>query len=81
MSEDYEEMLRDHISEPISSMEPGDETDCEGLIAPEVWTPVPPPERRHAFGIPVARLVAKRKVPLVFGRLDSNRHNIYRRIK
>jgi hypothetical protein len=80
MNIEYIEILRDHISEPISSMDPGDEIDCEGLIAPEVWTPVPPPERRHAFGIPVARLVAEHKVPLVFVRLDSKRHNVYRRI-
>ena len=44
MTDDYVEMLRDHISEPISSMKPDEETDCEGLIAPEVWLPVPPPE-------------------------------------
>ena len=81
MTEDFEEMLRDHISELISSMKPDEETDCEGLIAPEVWLPVPPPDRRHAFGIPVARLVAKGKVPLVFERLDSKRHNIYRKKK
>ena len=81
MTDDYVEMLRDHIKEAISTMETGEETDCEGLIAPEVWTPVPPPERRHAFGIPVARIVAEQKVPLVFERLNSKRHNIYRRIK
>ena len=81
MTEDYEEMLRDHISEPISEMEPGEETDCEGLIAPEVWTPVPPPERRHAFGRPVSRLVAQGKVPLVFSHFDSKRHNIYRKVE
>ena len=79
MIDDYDEILRDHIKETISSMKPGDETDCEGLIAPEVWIPVPPPERRHAFGIPVARLVAKGEVPLVFTRLDSERHNVYRK--
>ena len=80
MFEDYEEMLRDHIKEAISTMETGEETDCEGLIAPEVWIPVPPPERRHAFGIPVSKLVAQGKVPLVFSHLDSERHNVYRRI-
>ena len=81
MNDDYEEMLRDHISEPISSMKTGEETDCEGLIAPEVWIPVPPPDRRHAFGIPVSRLVAQGKVPLVFDHLDSKRHNVYRKIQ
>jgi hypothetical protein len=80
MNIEYIEMLRDHISEPISSMDPGDEIDCEGLIAPTVWNDVTPPGRRYAFGKPVARLVAEHKVPLVFVRLDSKRHNVYRRI-
>ena len=80
MTGNYEEMLRDHIKETISTMETGEETDCEGLIAPEVWIPVPPPERRHAFGIPVSKMVAEGKVPLVFSHLDGERHNVYRRI-
>lgn len=79
MTDDYDEMLREHISEPISSMEPGEETDCEGLIAPEVWLPVPPPERRRAFGIPVSRLVAEGKVPLEFAGFNRKRHNLYRK--
>ena len=81
MTDYFYEMLRDHISEPISSMKPGEETDCEGLIAPEVWFYTPPPERRHAFGIPVSRLVAEGKVPLELSHLDSQRHNIYRKKK
>ena len=80
MSDAYEEIPHNHIKEPISTMKPGEETDCEGLIAPEVWIPVPPPERRHAFGTTVSRLVAQGKVPLLFERLDSKRHNIYRKI-
>jgi|GEM_PF-4510726 len=77
MNEDHKEMVREHILEPISSMKHGEKTDCEGLIAPVVWNDVPPPERRHAFGKPVAQLVAERKVPLVFSHLDSERHNVY----
>ena len=80
MSEDYLKKLRQHIMEFISPMKPGDETDCEGLIAPEVWKSVPAIERRYAFGKPVARLVAQGKVPLVLSNYDSKRHNVYRRI-
>ena len=79
MTNEYEENLCDHIMERITSMKPGEETDCEGLIATEVWTFIPPPERRHAFGIPVAGMVAERRVPLVFSHLNSQRHNIYRK--
>ena len=77
MNKDHKELVHEHILEPISSMKPGDETDCHGLIAPEVWNFVQATERRHAFGRPVARLVAERKVPLVFSHLDSQRHNVY----
>jgi hypothetical protein len=80
MPEDYLQKLLEHIMEVISSMKPGDTTDCEGLIAPEVWNDTPPLERRHDFGIPVSRLVKERKVPLVFSHIDSKRHNVYRRI-
>ena len=80
MTENYDELLLDHISDPISKMKPGDKTDCEGLIASEVWNPTPPRERRHAFGIPVSRLVAQGKVPLAFSHIDSKRHNVYVRI-
>ena len=54
MADKDDEVLLDHISEPISKMKPGEETDCEGLIAPEVWNETPPRERRHAFGRPVS---------------------------
>ena len=80
MSKNDDALLLEHISEPISKMTPGDETDCEGLIAPEVWKSVPAIERRYAFGKPVARLVAQGKVPLVLSNYDSKRHNVYRRI-
>ena len=79
MSEDYLKQLRQHIMEFISPMKPGDETDCEGLIAPGVWNGTPPRERRHAFGIPVSRLVAEGKVPLEFSHINSKRHNVYRK--
>ena len=80
MPEDYLQKLLEHIMEFISPMKPGDETDCEGLIAPEVWNDTPPRERRNAFGRPVSRLVAQRKVPLAFSHFDSKRHNVYVRI-
>ena len=75
----YLKMLREHIMERISNMKHGEKIDCEGLIAPEVWNPVPPPERRHAFGKPVAGLVAKGEVPLELVGWDSKRHNLYRK--
>ena len=81
MSKDDDALLLEHISEPISEMEPGDETDCKGLIAPEVWNLTPPRERRHAFGIPVSRLVAQGKVPLAFSHINSKRHNVYKKTK
>ena len=80
MSKNDDALLLEHISEPISKMTPGDETDCEGLIAPEVWKSVPAIERRYAFGRPISRLVAQGKVPLVLSHFDSKRHNVYVRI-
>ena len=80
MCKDDDDLLLQHISEAISKMKPGDTTDCEGRIAPDVWNPTPPRERRNAFGRPVSRLVAEGKVPLVFSHLDSKRHNVYVRI-
>jgi hypothetical protein len=80
MSKDYLQQLLGHIMERTSMMKPGDETDCEGLIAPEVWNDTPARERRHSFGIPVSRFVKEGKVPLVFSHINNKRHNVYRRI-
>ena len=80
MTNKDDEILLEHISEPISEMEPGDETDCKGLIAPVVWNDTPPRERRHAFGRPVSRFVAQGKVPLKFAGFNRARHNLYRKI-
>jgi len=80
MTDNYDDVLLDHISDPISKMKPGEQTDCEGLIAPEVWKDTPSRERRHAFGIPVSRFVKEGLVPLVFSHINNKRHNVYRKI-
>ena len=79
MSEIHMEFVRDVAMERIDLAKSGEVRDCEGWIGPEVWILVPPSERRHVFGRPLAMLVVQGKLPLVFVGFDSKRHNLYRK--
>jgi hypothetical protein len=80
MNNEHMQFILDHITPHVALMTLGDVTDCERLIDPDLWDPVPAWERRYIFGRPVSRLVAQGKVALEFAGFDSKRHNLYRKI-
>jgi hypothetical protein len=81
MNDDHMQFIYDIAMEQCENMKYDEIRDCKGLIGPEVWNIVPPSERRHVFGRPLAMLVAQGKLPLEFAGFNRKRHNLYRKIK
>jgi hypothetical protein len=79
MSDIHLEFIHEITMERIDLAKPGEIRDCEGWIGPEAWSLVPPTDRRHVYGRPLAMLVAQGRLPLEFVGFDSKRHNLYRK--
>jgi hypothetical protein len=79
MQQEHIQFILEHITPRITAMELGQITDCKDLLDKELWDAVPPSERRHVFGRPLAMLVAQGKMPLEFAGFNSRRHNLYRK--
>jgi hypothetical protein len=74
-----DEMIREHIMTQINLMSVGEESDCCGLFAKEVWDTTSSLEHRYVFCRTVSKLVELDLVPLVFAGFDKKRHNKYRK--
>ena len=79
MENDHMQFIYEIVMEQSENMKTGEIRDCEGLIGPDAWDSVPPPEHRYVFGRPISILVAQGKVSLEFAGFNRARHNLYRK--
>ena len=79
MDDYFDQLALDQFSSRSELMEPGEISDCKGLVEPDLWDEILPSERRYVFGRPLSKYVEAGLLPLEFVGFNSKRHNLYRK--
>lgn len=80
MDDYFDQLVFDHFSSRSALMQPGEITDCKGLVKPGLWHEIVQSERRCVFVDPLSRFVAQGLLPLELVGYNSRRDNLYRKI-